>query len=730
MKRFFSLSLLLVLSLPVFAADPSHPRIGLVLSGGGARGAAHVGVLKVLEEMRIPIAAVVGTSMGALVGGAYASGVGVDRLEKELTNANWDDLFVDEPPRAEWPMRRKDDAAQASWDFSLGVNAGQVKLPKGALVGQKVELFFTDLVKAGELVENFDELPIPYRAVATDLENGEMRVFADGSLPKVMRASMSVPGLFAPIEIDSRLYVDGALVRNLPVDVARAMGVDRVIAVNVGTSYLPRDKLQTVVGVMGQMVAILTEQNVQRSLGQIKRNRDLLITPDLGDIGPGDFKRAAEAIAAGEQAARGAKSRLAGLSVSPAAFAAWRESLPRTLHAAGKIDEVKVVGIDRVNARLFEPLIENQEGRFLDRRQLESDIQNLYGRGDFERINYRIDNTAGRNRVIVDAMEKSWGPGYLTFGLGFRSDFVGDNRFGLRGTYRRAWLNELGGEWLTSVQIGNELELSSELYQPLRLDRAGFVAPYLDVGRNPISVFEGSQRIARYDLTRSVVGLDLGSTLFDERAELRVGALLGNARTNLDTGEPSLPETDNNESGLRARFLWDTLDSRYVPGSGVRLALSLFSPQSVMGADVDYNRLSLSVTGAKSFGKNTLVGRARLGSSFGSDMPFYDQFALGGFQDLSGYANEQFRGNQLAFGALVYYRQLATLTPPLGRGIYLGGSLEVGSIRDTLDFLTEPKTRFGSSVFLGADTWLGPAYLGLGVGGDGDATGYFLLGRP
>jgi NTE family protein len=508
------------------------------------------------------------------------------------------------------------------------------------------------------------------------------------------------------------------------------MGVDLVIAVNVGSSYLPRDQLHSVVGVMGQMVAILTEQNVQRSLAEIDRNSDVLIQPDLGDIGSGGFKQAAEAIAAGERAARAVAPRLSRLSLSPTAYAAWRAGQPSPSHAAGKVDEVRVVGVDRVNATLFEPLIDNQQGRTLDRRLLETDIEDLYGRGDFERISYRVDRSAGRNLITVDVLEKSWGPGYVSFGLGFRSDFSGDNRFGLRGTYRRTWLNELGGEWLTSVQLGNELELFSELYQPLRLDRTGFVAPYLHVSRSPISVFEDTQRIARYDLTRVAVGLDVGSTLFDNRAELRGGALLGKARTNLDTGEPSLRENNNHESGLRAKFRWDTLDSRYVPRSGTRLALDFFSPQASLGADVSYKRLSADWIGAKSFGKNTLVGRAQLGTSFGSDMPFYDQFALGGFQELSGYANEQFRGNQVAFGGLIYYRQIATLTPPLGRGIYLGGSLEVGSIRDTLDFLTESRTRFGSSIFLGADTWLGPAYLGLGLGGEGDATGYFLLGRP
>jgi NTE family protein len=717
----------LACALPSAAA--AEPRIGLVLSGGGARGAAHVGVLKVLEEMRIPIAAVAGTSMGALVGGAYSSGVDPDALEQLLTSADWDALFVDAPPRDQWTMRRKDDQRQGTLDFSIGVRDGKVKLPKGALAGQKIELFFAEIMQVSEGVEDFDALPIPFRAVATDLEDGAAKVFAKGSLPRVMRASMSVPGAFAPVEIDGRLYVDGGLVRNLPVDVARRMGVDLVIAVNLGSSYLPRDQLETVVGVLGQMVAILTEQNVQRSLAELHPRRDLLIKPDLGDVGSTDFKRAAEAIAAGERAANAAAQRLAHLSVSPERYAAWRAQRSRPPIGGERIDAVRIVGIERVNQALFEPLIAHQQGQPLDRSRLESDIQDLYGRGDFERIGYRVERRDGRNLLIVDAAEKAWGPGYLSFGLGFRSDFVGDNRFGLRATFRRSWLNDLGGEWLTSIQLGNELEFYSELYQPFRLDRAVFASPYLHIERSPISVFEGSQRVARYDLLRSAIGLDFGSTLFDERAELRVGALFGNAQTSLDTGESTLPRSNNNESGLRARFRWDTLDSVAAPRSGARLELDLFSPQPALGADLSYNRLLADWTGARAVGEHALVGRLRLGSSVGSDMPYYDQFTLGGFLDLSGYANEQFRGNQLAFGGLIYYHRLATLQPPLGRGIYLGGSLEAGSIRDTIEPLTEPKTRFGSSLFLGADTWLGPAYLGVGVSGEGDATGYFLLGR-
>jgi NTE family protein len=729
MRRLFLFLLLCGMTIPALARDVAHPRIGLVLSGGGARGAAHVGVLKVLEELRIPIAAIAGTSMGALVGGVYASGLSPAEMERRLTTANWDDLFVDEPPRENWSIRRKDQGMRPTWDFSLGVNDKGVQLPKGALAGQKVELFFADLVKGADGVRNFDDLPIPFRAVATDLEDGRMKVFDSGPLPEVMRASMSVPGLFAPVENDNRLYVDGGLVRNLPVDVARKMGVDLVIAVNLGSGYLPRDQLGSVVGVLGQMIAILTEQNVQGSLKELRKGRDILIVPDLGDITSGDFNRAADAIKTGEVAARAAAPQLKRLSLSPEAYAAWRAGRPAQATDGAPVAVVEVQGLKRVNPEVFAPLIAHQEGRPLDRHRLDADIQDIYGSGDYQGINYRIQKRDGKEVLVVTATEKSHGPGYLTFGLNFSSDFKGDNFMGIRGTYRRTWINSLGAEWLATAQIGNVLDLYTEFYQPLRVDRAWFVAPYAGIGRVPLSVFQDSNRIARYDLTRGVVGIDLGATL-GNAAELRVGVSGGVADMTLDTGDPRLPEGQDNESGLRAAFRYDTLDSAFVPRQGNRLTLHLFSPQSALGATYSYNRLEGNWSGAWSLGNHTLVGRARLGDTLGGDLPYYDEFAVGGLFDLPGYATGELRGGQIAYGGLAYYHRLTTLKPPIGRGVYAGISLEGADVQDSFLGLTAPGTRFGSSIFLGADTWLGPFYLGLGVNGDGDGAAYLQLGKP
>jgi len=729
--------LLILLLLCIFSSTlQAGPRIGLVLSGGGARGSAHIGVLKVLEELRIPIHAIAGTSMGSLVGGAYASGLPLEEMESRVLATDWDGLFNDDPPREGWPERRKQLADRPTWDFTIGVRGNEVRLPKGAMAGQKVQLFFADLVERSEGVEHFDQLPIPFRAIGTNLENGRMKVFDSGPLDVAMRASMSVPGLFAPMETeDGGIYVDGGLVRNLPIDVMRTMDVDLVIAVNLGSSYLKREELGTIIGVAGQMIVILTEQNVERSLKELDPKRDVLILPELGDITAGDFKRADEAIAVGEKAARAAAPRLAHLSLSESEYAAWHQAhfaAPRP--EPQEVEVVQISELHQVNPALFDGLKQRHTGKRLDRQQLERDIQEIYGHGDFERISYRMTRQGGRKTLVVDAVEKSWGPGYLSFGLGIYSDFKGDNRFSVRGTYRRTWINDLGAEWITDLAVGNDAGLYTEYYQPFDVERSGFVAPYLDINRSPMSVYQGDDRIARYDILRGRLGIDLGTSSLGD-GELRLGAYLGSNRFKVDTGDLLLPEGSRTDSGVRLRYVRDTLDSAWLPRSGSRLTLDFTRPLDVFGADLEYNRLEAKWRGAWRFGDHSLIGNLRGGTSFGDYMPYYNQFKLGGFLQLSGYANEQFRGNQMAYGNLIYQRQITELTPPLGRGLYVGASLEYGHLSDValnLDGvpLNPEEDRYGGSLFFGADTWLGPFYLGWGLSGEGDSTFYLMLGNP
>ena len=249
-------------------AELKRPRICLVLSGGGARGAAHNGVLKVLEEMHVPIDCIAGTSMGSIVGAAYASGTPLDEMEATIASMSTRQLFKELPPREERAVRLKKDDATLLAPAEVGLGDGQLLLPHGLVSGVQLETVLRGLSKVRGFHE-FDKLPIPFRAVATDLVTGKAVVLSQGDLAGAMRASMSVPAAIDPVRLEDRVLVDGGLTNNLPVDVARAMGADIVIAVNLGTPLLRPESLGSILGVTSQMVNILTEQNVRASLASM-----------------------------------------------------------------------------------------------------------------------------------------------------------------------------------------------------------------------------------------------------------------------------------------------------------------------------------------------------------------------------------------------------------------------------------------------------------------------------
>ncbi|HRL93505.1 MAG TPA: patatin-like phospholipase family protein [Pseudomonas sp.] len=366
-----------------------RPRICLVLSGGGARGAAHVGVLKVLEEYRVPIHCIAGTSMGSLVGTAYATGTSIEEIEKTLHGISTELLFKEEPPRREQTMRRKRDDYTILFTPEVGLQDGQVKIGKGLVTGVQLETVLRQLSKA-KGYHQFDQLPIPFRAVATDLVTGKAVIFSEGELANVMRASMSVPGAVAPAEFNGMLLVDGMLTSNLPVQTAREMGADVIIAVNVGTPLLKREQLNSIFGVSGQMLSILTEQNVQASLASLQPT-DILISPELGDFSTGDFDNLPQIAPLGEVAARKMSASLQRLSIPPAEYAALRQRQLVSVQPDERVvDEVRFEKLQRVNPEVAKAALETKAGEPLDQPKLDRDMRRLYGTGDFEHVNYRL----------------------------------------------------------------------------------------------------------------------------------------------------------------------------------------------------------------------------------------------------------------------------------------------------------------------------------------------------
>jgi NTE family protein len=724
-----------MLAPPGFAEEPktpvaakSRPRIGLVLSGGGARGAAHIGVLKVLEELRVPVDYITGTSMGSIVGGSYASGNTVDQMLYSISTIKSADLATDTPPRQDVAFRRKQDDLVNYIGPELGFRGGKLLLPKGVVTGVGLEAVLRDLAKVKGSVD-FDKLPIPFRACATDIETGKVRVFRSGDLAAVMRASMSVPGAIAPAEIDGRAYVDGGLTRNLPVDVAREMGADVVIAVNLGTPLMRRDQIDSLLGVTSQMINILTEQNVSASLASLKPD-DILILPELGDYSAGDFDHMPDTVPIGEAAARKVQDQLKRYSLSPEQYAEHRRRQALAFAAPKVIHEIRVEGLKRVNPAVIAENMETQVGRPLDVKTVDADMRRIYGRGDFEHVGYRIIEEPDKRILVVDAVEKSWGPDYLRLGLGLSSETSGDSYFNVLASHRMTWINSLGAEWRNDVQLGQATLLKSEFYQPLTVHRYFFVAPTVEYGQYQLKIFQGSVPLATYNNRSTIAGLDLGSQITNY-GELRIGVMGGPRTFTLNSGPASMTPTDGDADigAVRVRLRIDQLDSVKFPRSGYAATAVVLNSRTGLGAHDNYTRWEGDIATAVSSGDNTVQLALKGGGAIGSDpLPAYDQFSFGGFLRMSGYRTGQFYGESLAFARLVYYRKLSRAV--LTEGVYAGASLEAGRIGGPLVPGSPTDLQTSGSVFLAADTPLGPIYLGYGMGEDDNRTLYFFLGRP
>jgi NTE family protein len=703
-------------------------RIGLALSGGGARGLAHIGVLKVLEELRVPVHCVTGASIGAIVGGAYASGSPAARLETIVRATDWNQVFTDRPPREEISSRRKEDDYKTLFAPEFGVKNSGLVLPKGIIAGVSIEAFMRALTEPSIEINDFQRLPIPFRAVAADIETGEAVVLDRGNVAQAMRASMAVPGVIAPVEIGGRLLVDGGIANNLPIDEARRLCADVVIAVNISTPPLKREEINSALAVSLQLLNFLGKQTVDRQLASLTP-RDVLIAPDLGDISAGSFERSGDAIRVGESAARGMVDALARYSLPPEQYAALRSQQVAETKGLGTVDEIRFEGLQRTNPEVLRSLVQSKPGEPLTQEKIGADLRRIYGRGDFESIDYRIMEEPGTRIMVIQPREKSWGPDYLRFGVGLASDFHGENPFSALVSYRKTWLNRLGGEWLNEVQVGRVSRLFSEFYQPVDERGRTFVAPYGSIGQTTRPVFVGEDRVAQYNVDEGRVGLDAG-VVIGTLGEARIGALWRRVNAKVETGSPVLPTLEETTAGPRLRFFADQLDHAFFARSGYHAAASAYAADESFGSNRNYKRLEASLNGVMSLGAHTLNLTASGGTDLNTDMPAYETFTLGGPLRLSGYRIDEFSGRQMAFGRLMYYNRAVPLPDILGSGVYIGGSLEAGQMKDRFDGRSSAGTIWSGSIFLAADTFLGPAYFGLGAGEAGRWSLYLLLGVP
>lgn len=725
-----ALALCLVLLAPVAAAAPpppsGSPRIGLALSGGGARGLAHIGVLRVLEELHVPVHAIAGTSMGAIVGGLYASGMRPDEMAEAIAGIDWARAFDDRPARDALPLRRKQEDYDLTVRGEIGLRDGEWRFPRGAIAGAGFQTLLRRLSARATGITDFDALPIPFRAVATDLVIGREFVFAEGDLATALRASMSVPGAFAPIEVGGTVLGDGGIVKNLPIDIARSMGVDVVIAVNIGTPLGDRSMLDSAFGVTQQSIHILMEQNVRAQLNTLT-DQDILLSPDLGRLTAVEFTRGVEAIAAGEQAARAAADTLRRLAIPTADYAAWRAAMAASTTTPARLDFVRIEGNVLTDAPALGHGLRTRAGEPPTAAGLNADVTTLLGTGDFARVDYRLQDEAGTHGVVFSVEEKSWGPHYFGAGFSLATDFRTRGVFNLLLGHRRRWVNDWGGEWRNRLQFGETRRIASEFYQPLGAASPYFVAPYADSIRRNLVNYAGGAARSESVIGADRVGLDVG-VAFGRGGELRLG--LSHARLSAERiiGDGA-PRFVGREIGPSLRFAYDDLDAANFPSRGHRINASAFAANTGLGSDADYTRLHLDSEYARSLGRNTLALGIELAGFRDADRVGYNDFALGGFQRLSAYRPNEISGNYLALARAAVYRRIGEFAP-LARGVYAGASLELGNAWAKQADIRGSDLRHSFAIFVGVDTVVGPVYLAVGAARGGHRAVYLRVGRP
>jgi NTE family protein len=734
----------------VLAPGATRPRICLVLSGGGARGIAHVGVLKALEEMHVPIDCIAGTSMGAVIGGLYASGMTASQIDETIRSLDWQEAFRDSPPRRELTFRRKQDDRNFLVRLPLGLKHGHLLLPKGFIQGQKLEETLRQLTLPFGNNINFDQLPTPFRAVATDLVTGNAVLLDKGDLAIALRASMSAPGVFAPVEYQGKLLVDGGLAENLPIDVARAMHADVLIVSDVSYPLQSRESLDSALSISNQMLAILVRKDADRQRATLTK-QDVLIAPLLGPASSTNFSVPSSTIVAGEDAVRAVGAQLDALTVD---VAAYQQYMARRATREPALPLIKFVRVDPQSKRYEKTIVAEMKpllGKPLNLDELGERITDLYGLGLFETLDYSLvtapDNPAGgatapapgaangdsdEEGLEVRARRKSWGPNYLRFGLNLEDDLQGNSQYNAAARFIVTEINDLGAEFLADLQVGSNPKLDGEFYQPLTATRTWFVAPSMRVESRDLPIYTANVETSDFRDREAEGDLDFGRNLGDW-GEIRVGFHRINGATRYRYGGPNLVAGNYNQGEYFFKFSVDLLDNVHFPREGQTFSLQWDADRNNLGADFASDRVKADYLWAHSTGRNTLLWWTSAGTTLDGDIKptlLPEFYSLGGFFNLSGLAPTSLFGPNYAITRAIYFRRISRG----GEGFfefpaYVGMSLELGNTWEHRGEMSFGSARKDGSLFLAFDTFLGPVYLGSGYDTRGHSAYYLFLGR-
>jgi NTE family protein len=651
----------------------------------------------------------------------------LDELEQIAVKTDWEGLFSDKIPRQEVKFRDKSDLpnyiTSVSFDFKNGIH-----IPQGLISGKRLDLMLRSLTLNAP--KDFNDFPIPFRAIATDIETSDMVVLSKGDLARSLRASMAIPGAFAPVEIDGKLLVDGGVANNMAVNVAKQMGADVVIAVNIGTPLSTRKDLGSFLGIIGQITNILTNRNVVAQIKILGPN-DVLMSPELGTITTSSFEKMGDAIKIGEKTARDHQEDLSRYAVSTEEYKAIRDQQLKKAKPLGNIEFVKMEQKSVPGSGIFLNIVTKGADTVLKKDVMSYNIFELYKRGDFEDIDFSLIEEDGKQGLLIKTKEREQSINVVDLGLEMAVTAQRESSFRVLARYRASNLNNLGAEWKNEVWLGESSRFFTEFYQPLNPSIWHFfIAPSFTYQNYPVNLYlnsTDSKAVAKYRVQEMDAAIDLGLQM-GEYGETRFGYVRGTARDTLETGTPTLPNQKNDNGAYHVALRFDQLDNQYFPTQGSLVSANYLYGREKLGDDENYESIDTSIVKAFSYDRHTIILRGRWATNFDSTNILGRGFYLGGLFNLSGLNSNQILGNNLVLGDVIYLVRVMKLSPLVGKNLYAGASFEVGNDWRKRSDINSNDLIYAGSVFIGIDSNIGPIYIGLGHA-EGNMTAlYFSLG--
>lgn len=731
-RYLFLIALIICATLaPCLSDEAVRPKVGLVLGGGGALGFAHIGVLKVLEEQQVPIDYIAGTSMGAIVAGMYASGMSPDEIENQFLSLDWWEVLKDKSPHQYLSYRRKQENKRFM-DMEFGLANRGLAFKPGMAYGQKLNNVLCTFAINSAGIHDFDQLNIPYRAVATDLRSGESVQLDHGNLATAMRASMAVPGAFTPVRIGDMVLIDGGVLNNIPVDAVLDMGADIAIAVDVGASQAIKSEMsdfQTLGDVVGRTYTIVQRPSQERQLALA----DIIIEPDLAEASASQFHRAAAIIPAGHAAALEHLDALNAYAVDEPAYAEYLQRQRRQHSKTIIIADIEINADNTIAVPMIRNRIHTGTGP-LDLPTLYEDLYRIHGLGLYQTVTYELEpQEDGDYRLIFDSDEKFWGPNYLHFGM--RAETATDSSliWSLLLNYDRRPVNRLGGELRFELEGGGDIRrIETEWYQPVSESGSFFLAPSIQLFNRNSDLYIDTEPIGEVEQNYVGARLDFGVSAF-EYGEWRIGALVADVRETGDSGFISLGVENQTVVAATTQLVLDQLDDPIFPTRGYRLSVNGVFAFDEAGSTIPYNQLEIDGRLPLTLGRHTLTPRVLGGSSFGSlgsdEQPFFALFDVGGYDTFAGYAPYQLWGYYYGIGQLEYRFRIGKLPPTMGNGIYALLRQDAGHAWIDAEGIDMDDINFGTLLGLAADTAIGTCRVAVGKVEGLDIRFYFSIGN-